>query len=109
MTLWHHSRSTCDPEFPGQLGQCVNIRVHPYALETAYRWFKHFVYVLYRVASHLFTGGLAGIDKLLALVGWYIWYGITAYTIFLPLAYAAAYNRTVFFSPRSLNMFLIIW
>ncbi len=30
-----------------------------------------------RVASHLFTGGLAGIGKLPALVGWYIWYGIT--------------------------------
>jgi len=32
-----------------------------------------------RVASHLFTGGLAGIGKLPALVGWYIRYGITAY------------------------------
>jgi hypothetical protein len=39
-----------------------------------------------RVASHLFTGGLAGIGKLPALVGWYIRYSITAYTIFLPLA-----------------------
>ncbi len=39
-----------------------------------------------RVASHLFTGGLAGIGKLPALVGWYVRYGITAYTIFLPLA-----------------------
>jgi hypothetical protein len=38
-----------------------------------------------RVVSHLFTGGLAGIGKLPALVGWYIWYGITAYTNFLPL------------------------
>ncbi len=38
-----------------------------------------------RVVSHLFTGGLAGIGKLSALVGWYIRYGITAYTNFLPL------------------------
>ena len=33
--------------------------------------------ILIRVASHLFTGGLAGIGKLPALVGWYIRYGIT--------------------------------
>jgi hypothetical protein len=33
-----------------------------------------------------FSGGLAGIGKLPALVSWYIWYGITAYTNFLPLA-----------------------
>jgi hypothetical protein len=39
-----------------------------------------------RVASHLSTGSLAGIGKLPALVCWYIRYGITAYTIFLPLA-----------------------
>jgi hypothetical protein len=41
--------------------------------------------LLTRVVSHLFTGGLAGIGKLPALVGWYIRYGITAYTNFLPL------------------------
>jgi hypothetical protein len=29
-----------------------------------------------RVASHLFSGGLAGIGKLPALVGWYIGYGM---------------------------------
>jgi hypothetical protein len=29
-----------------------------------------------RVASHLFTGGFAGIGKLPALFGWYIRYGI---------------------------------
>ena len=28
-----------------------------------------------RVASHLFTGGFAGIGKLPALFGWYIRYG----------------------------------
>jgi hypothetical protein len=39
-----------------------------------------------RVVSHLFTGGLAGMGKLPALVGWYIRYGNTAYTFFLPLA-----------------------
>jgi len=32
--------------------------------------------VIFRVASHLFTGGFAGIGKLLALFGWYIRYGI---------------------------------
>ena len=31
----------------GQLGWCNGIRVHPYALEPAYQWLKHFVYVLY--------------------------------------------------------------
>jgi hypothetical protein len=31
----------------GQLGQCNGIRVHPYALETAYQWLQHFVYVYY--------------------------------------------------------------
>ncbi len=31
----------------GQLGWCTGIRVHPYALETAYQWLKHFVYSLY--------------------------------------------------------------
>jgi hypothetical protein len=29
-----------------------------------------------RVVSHLFTGSLAGIGKLPALAGWYIWYGM---------------------------------
>ncbi len=29
----------------GQLGRCNGIRVHPYALETAYQWLKLFVYV----------------------------------------------------------------
>ena len=33
--------------------------------------------VMVRVVYRLFTGGLAGIGKLLALVGQYIWYGIT--------------------------------
>ena len=42
--------------------------------------------VRYRVASHLCTGGLAGIGKLPAIVDWYIRYGITAYNIFLPVA-----------------------
>jgi hypothetical protein len=31
----------------GQLGRCKGIRVQPYALETAYQWLKHFVYVYY--------------------------------------------------------------
>jgi hypothetical protein len=31
----------------GQLGRLNSIRVHPYALETAYQWLKHFVYVYY--------------------------------------------------------------
>jgi hypothetical protein len=29
----------------GQLGQCNGIRVQPYALDIAYQWLKHFVYV----------------------------------------------------------------
>ncbi len=29
----------------GQLGRCNGIRVLPYALETAYQWLKHFLYV----------------------------------------------------------------
>jgi hypothetical protein len=29
----------------GQLGRCNGIWVQPYALETAYQWLKHFVYV----------------------------------------------------------------
>jgi hypothetical protein len=33
-------------------------------------------HLLSRVASHLFTGGFAGIGKLPALFGWYIRYGI---------------------------------
>ena len=49
MTLWHHFHSSCDRESPnlgwGQLGRCNCIRVHPYSLETAYQWRKHFVYV----------------------------------------------------------------
>ena len=36
----------------------------------------HYVIVPIRVASHLFTGGFAGIGKLPALFGWYIRYGI---------------------------------
>ncbi len=31
----------------GQLGRCNSIRVQPYALETAYQWLKHFLYVYY--------------------------------------------------------------
>ncbi len=31
---------------------------------------------IFRVVSHLFTGSLAGIGKLPALAGWYIWYGM---------------------------------
>ncbi len=31
----------------GQLGRCNGIRVQPYALEIAYQWLKHFVYVYY--------------------------------------------------------------
>ena len=42
--------------------------------------------IFFRGASHLFPGGLAGIGKLPALVGVDIWCGITAYTMFLPLA-----------------------
>jgi hypothetical protein len=39
--------SASDLEFPNlsQLGRCTDIRVHPYALETAYQWPKHFLYV----------------------------------------------------------------
>jgi hypothetical protein len=39
-----------------------------------------------RVVLHLFTGSLVGIGKLPVLAGWYIWFGITAYSNFLPLA-----------------------
>jgi hypothetical protein len=35
----------------------------------------------FKVESHLFTGSLAGIGKLPALAGWYIWYGM--YVIFV--------------------------
>ncbi len=31
----------------GELGWCNGIRVHPYALETAYQLLKHFLYVYY--------------------------------------------------------------
>ncbi len=31
----------------GQLCRCNGIRVHPYALGTAYQWLKHFAYVYY--------------------------------------------------------------
>ncbi len=31
----------------GQLGRCNRIGVQPYALETAYKWLKNFVYVYY--------------------------------------------------------------
>ncbi len=31
----------------GQLGWCNGLRVHPYALETAYKRLKHFAYVYY--------------------------------------------------------------
>jgi hypothetical protein len=29
----------------GQLGWCNGIRAQPYALDTAYQWLKHFLYV----------------------------------------------------------------
>ena len=32
--------------------------------------------LMFRVASHLFTGGFVGIGKLPAVFGWYIRYGI---------------------------------
>ncbi len=35
-----------DPtQIRGQPGWCNGIRVHPYALETAYQWLNHFTYV----------------------------------------------------------------
>jgi hypothetical protein len=39
--------SSSEPESPnlGQLGQCNGIRLYPYALETAYQWLKHLIYV----------------------------------------------------------------
>jgi hypothetical protein len=30
----------------GQLGQCNDVRVHPYSLETTYQWLKHYIYVI---------------------------------------------------------------
>jgi hypothetical protein len=41
-----------------------------------------------RVASHLFTSSLAGISKLLALAGWYIWYGM--YGIFCTVRFGGS-------------------
>ncbi len=47
---WHNGiisipQVTVTSQILGQLGQCEGIRVQPYALETAYQWLKHFVYV----------------------------------------------------------------
>ncbi len=41
----HHFHSTSDPKFNigGNLGLCIGIRVHSYALETAYQYLKHLV------------------------------------------------------------------
>jgi hypothetical protein len=36
-----------NPKIGGNLGLCNDIRVHPYALETAYLYLKHLVYVIY--------------------------------------------------------------
>ncbi len=41
-----------------------------------------------RVVSHLFTGSLAGIGKLLALAGWYIRYGM--YGIFCTVRFGGS-------------------
>jgi hypothetical protein len=41
-----------------------------------------------RVVSHLFTGSLAGIGKLPALAGWYIWYGM--YSIFCTVRFGGS-------------------
>jgi hypothetical protein len=41
-----------------------------------------------RVVSHLFTGSLAGIGKLPALAGWYIWYGM--YGIFCTVRFCGS-------------------
>ncbi len=54
MMLWHHFHSSSEPESPnlGQLGRCNGLRVQPYALETAYQWLKHFLYVYYGCMKH---------------------------------------------------------
>ena len=49
MMLWHHSHSTAtqNSQIWGQLGRWNGIWVHPYALETAFQWLKHFVYLIW--------------------------------------------------------------
>ena len=51
---WHYGiiftpQVTLSPQMWDQLGRCnsISIRVHSFALETAYQWLKHFVYVYY--------------------------------------------------------------
>ncbi len=39
--------STQNPKIGGNLGLCNDIRVHSYALEAAYIYLKHLVYVIY--------------------------------------------------------------
>ncbi len=67
--------------FVGANGNCGH-----FVSLSAYQGSKNLFLQISRVASHLSTGSLAGIGKLPALVGWYIRYGITAYTNFSPLA-----------------------
>ena len=52
LQTWHYdinpfSKVTQNSQIWGQFGQYNGIRVHPYALETAYQWLKHFGYVSY--------------------------------------------------------------
>ena len=42
---FYSPQATKNSQIWGQLGRYSSIRVHPHALETAYQWLKHFVYV----------------------------------------------------------------
>ncbi len=63
------------------LGILLTFRINPSVMSCsklhAESEYLHCFVVNFRVASHLFTGGLAGIGKLPVLVGRYIRYGIT--------------------------------
>lgn len=60
-----------------------------------------------RVASHLFTGGFAGIGKLPALFGWYIRYGIGIKVVLTNAANSirSPYLRGYIVLPKSLPSF----
>jgi hypothetical protein len=47
MMKWHHFHSTSDLELQnlGPTVLCNDIRVHPYACETAYQYLKNFIHV----------------------------------------------------------------
>jgi hypothetical protein len=57
-------------------------------------WYTTLVFS--RVASHLFTGSLAGISKLPALAGRYIWFGFLYCKIWGELHFVKFYGNSFF-------------